>query len=182
MLRVASALLLTILGPAFAPAHAAPVDPHDPDTRRSLASPLRHVRGIGPAMNRAIAEGLRRSPTFADLVAQLDRSDVIVYAEPSRDLPLNVSARMLLLPALQPRYRYVRVQLRADMSMKDAVMLLGHELRHALELADAPDVRDEAALISLYRRIGDSYPGGHRYDTAAARETGRRVRSELVGS
>jgi hypothetical protein len=68
------------------------------------------------------------------------------------------------------------------MSIKDAVMLLGHELRHALELADAPDVRDAAALVSLYRRIGDSYSDGHRYDTAAARETGRRVRSELVGS
>jgi len=181
MLRVASALLLTIMAPALVMARAAGVDPNDPAERLRLASPMRHVRGIGSGMNRVIAEGSARSQTFRDLVARLNHSDVIVYAEQVHDMPMNISARMLFLPSTQPRFRYVRVQIRAGQSMKEAVALLGHELRHALELADAPEVRDEAALVSLYRRIGESYPSGHRYDTAAARETGRRVRSELVG-
>jgi hypothetical protein len=182
MLRAVSALLLTIVVPALATVRAGAVDPNDPQERRLLASPLRHVRGVGGGMNSVIAEGIARSQTFRDLVARLNRADVIVYAEQAHDLPMSISARMLLLPSAQPRFRYVRVQIRAGRSVKEAVALLGHELRHAVELADAPDVRDEAALVLLYRRIGESYPGGHRYDTAAAREAGRRVRSELVGS
>jgi hypothetical protein len=181
MPRIVYALLLTLLAPAPATARAGAADPHDP-ARRLQRSPLRHVRGVGPLMDAVIAEGRARSQTFADLVARLDRTDIIVYAEPAHDLPRAISARMLLLPVRQPRYRYVRIQIRAEASQQEAVALLAHELRHAVELADAPDVRDQASLVALYERIGEAHPGGHRYDTAAARETGRRVRAELVGS
>jgi hypothetical protein len=157
-------------------------EPHDPGRRALLLSPLRHVRGVGSVMDGVIAEGAARSRTFADLLARLNRSDVFVYVEASRDLPSALSARLLFLAPLAPAYRYVRVQIRAGRPIDEAVALVAHELRHALELAEASDVRDQAALIRLYERIGESGRGLHRYDTAAARDTGRRVREELVGS
>ena len=54
-------------------------------------------------------------------------------------------------------------------------------LEHALEVAAAPDVRDQRGLTALYQRIGE--PGGriHSYDTRAAQNTGRRVKRELLG-
>ena len=60
--------------------------------------------------------------------------------------------------------------------------MLGHELRHALELADAPWVMDDAAVVSLYREIG--YASCARptpcYDTQEAVAAGRRVLAELA--
>ena len=64
--------------------------------------------------------------------------------------------------------------------------LLAHELQHAVEIADAPEVVDEASLKELYRRLGaDSGPGAFNgsvwFETQGAIDTGRRVYSELVG-
>ena len=61
------------------------------------------------------------------------------------------------------------------------IALVGHELRHALEVAESPDVRDEAGLIALYERIGHPSTGIHQYDTLAAQDAGRQVKAELKG-
>jgi hypothetical protein len=91
-----------------------------------------------------------------------------------------VAGRLLLLP-LANQQRYLRIQVRQDASPDDLIALMGHELRHALEVAESPDVRTQDALVELYERIGSAAPGGHRYDTIAAQNTGRRVRTELNG-
>jgi hypothetical protein len=62
---------------------------------------------------------------------------------------------------------------------KETIALIGHELRHAIEIAEAPDVFDQATMISLYERIGQRGSGLHRYDTLAAQNSGRRVKLEL---
>lgn len=144
-----------------------------------LTAPDRRVRTMNPRIQSLLAEGMRRSTTFARLISALNQTDVIVYLEPVVDLPTTVSGRLLLLP-LAGGQRYLRVQLRADMTPNETIALIGHELRHALEVADAQDVRDEASLIELYRRIGSPGGGMHTYDTAAAQTTGRVVRSELA--
>ena len=61
------------------------------------------------------------------------------------------------------------------------VPLLAHELQHALELAAAPDVRDQESCARLFARIG--WPAGpQRFETEAARVTEGRVRRELRGN
>ena len=72
------------------------------------------------------------------------------------------------------------MQIRADLSRREAIALIGHELQHALEIADATEVRDTTSLVRLYERIGHMSIGEHAYDTEAARDTGRVVRRELA--
>lgn len=110
----------------------------------------------------------------------LDQSDVIVYIETSRGLPSTLAGRMLIVagPANQ---RYLRIQVAASPRGVELIALVAHELQHALEVAASPQVRDEESLIGLYKAIGRRGRGEHRYDTMAAQDAGRPVRTELIG-
>jgi hypothetical protein len=144
-----------------------------------LESPLRHVRTTNPYVQRLLEKGVSRSPTFASLLARLNASDVIVYIEQTDAMPKTLEGRLLLMP-LANHQRYLRIQITRHGTANELIALLGHELRHAVEVADATDVRDEGALERLYQRIGMPSTGSHTYDTDAAQVTGRRVRKELV--
>jgi hypothetical protein len=145
-----------------------------------LNSPHRHVRTTDRYIQRLIAEGIDRSPTLHALVARLEATDVIVYIEPVTQLPPTIDGRLLLLP-YGGTQRYLRIQVTIGRSPTDVIALIGHELRHALEVAEARDVHDEKALIALYKRIADRASDAlHRYDTSAARLMGRRVQRELA--
>lgn len=53
--------------------------------------------------------------------------------------------------------------------------MLGHELRHAVELADAPHVAGEPAMVRLYEQIGferSGAQGARRFETRAAIDAG----------
>ena len=146
----------------------------------ALNEPLRRVRSVDPQIIALMRQGLRRSVTFADLVAAVNASDVIVYIERVNQLAPTIAGQLVIVPVPHEQ-RYVRVQIINHLSPEDTIALIGHELRHALEVAAAPEVRDRKGLMELYQRIGE--PGGqvHSYDTRAAQNTGRRVRSELAG-
>ncbi len=147
--------------------------------RAIMTAPDRHVRAVDGGMSSVIADGMRRSGTFAHLVLALNKSDVIVYIESGRVMPATIAGR-LLLAAGPDGYRYLRIQVSGFPRSNELIALVGHELRHALEVAESPDVRDEASLIALYERIGHSTIGAHHYDTAAAQDAGRKVKAELA--
>ena len=178
-----SVLLLTLIvngAPSDATA-SRPVTPFDKtDVRAMMTSDHRHLRAVDKRVSDAIADGLGRSATFANLVVALDRSDVIVYIETSRGVPSTLAGRMLIVagPASQ---RYLRIQISAAPRGIELIALIGHELQHALEVAASPDVRDEKSLIALYQAIGHGTRGQHKFDTIAAQDAGRRVRTELIG-
>jgi hypothetical protein len=183
MLRVQPGVLTIAIVLAFAhdAAPASVLAPLTPaQVHAVMTSPIRHVRGVGPAMTNVIAEGLRRSGTFAHLVLALNRSDVIVYIETGRGLPSTISGRLLLAAGPEGQ-RYLRIQVAGHPRSNELIALVGHELRHALEVAESPEVRDERTLIALYGRIGHPMGGLHQYDTSAAQDTGRQVRFELIG-
>lgn len=145
-----------------------------------LTSPHRHVRATDRYMQRLIADGIDRSPTLHALIARLEATDVIVYIEPVSDLPGTIAGRLVLLP-YGGTQRYLRVQIELGRPPSETIGLIGHELRHALEVAEAHDVHDQASLVALYRRIGDRTSESlHRYDTSAARWAGRRVQREMA--
>ena len=145
-----------------------------------LYSPERRVRSTDDRIRKMLEVGARRSSTFAGLLAAIERTDVIVYIQPASHMPSQLDGRLLLLPTSNNQ-RYLRIQVRGDLSRAELIPLIAHELRHALEVADEPSVRDQAAMIELYERIGEASTGPHAYDTAAARSTGKQVRSELAG-
>ena len=146
----------------------------------ALDAPTRHVRTTNKSMTRLLARGYRRSPTLAAIVTKLQHSDVFVYIEEVPRLPGALEGRLMMLPRAH-EHRYVRIQIALRGSPEDTIALLGHELRHALEVAEAPSVSDQAGLERLYARIGVS-GGAHQYDTVAAQETGRAVRKELLAA
>jgi len=178
-------LLSTIAIAAPTPKAATPAPAPDakvsPANYLLLHAPERRVRGADPRMQSLLAEGLHRSRTFAALVNQINRSDVIVYIESVMTLPKATMGRLAMMP-MRGDVRYLRVQIRADLSRAEGIALIGHELQHAIEIAGADDVRDTAALVRLYERIGHPSAGDHAYDTNAAQDTGRIVRRELAQS
>ena len=68
-------------------------------------------------------------------------------------LPKGTMGRLAMLPRAGD-FRYLRIQIRSDLTRRESISLIGHELQHALEIADAQEVRDSGALIRLYERIG----------------------------
>lgn len=150
------------------------------DIERLLTSPTRHVRALTPDTASLLAQGVRRSRTFAQLVARLERSDVIVQILPSSTLKPSVAGRLLLVPGRKVQ-RFVRIEIRMEGTTADLVSVLAHELRHAVEIADAPDVQDSDSLERLYRRIGHGGPSVDGFDTDAAIRAGRQVRAEIEG-
>jgi hypothetical protein len=179
-------VLLVLAAVASDPSHSAPA--HDRVVAASAAdsaaallrSEFRRVRAVDGQATRLLAEGVRRSPTFASLISAIQLTDVIVYVESRNNLPAKMGGR-LVLQAVTARERYVRVHVRANLRSSEGIEVVAHELRHVLEIAAEPSVVDEAGLVALYERIG--YPSlvDRGYDTDAAKRTGRAVRRELRG-
>jgi hypothetical protein len=143
-----------------------------------LESPLRHVRTESHTLRSYLRIGFEQSPTFASLLARLQRSDVIVYIEDVPRLPGAIEGRLIMPPPAHGT-RYLRIQVAQHGSSADMIALIGHELRHAVEVSDASTVVDDAGLAALYRRIGVDR-GNNLFDTAEAQEVGRRVLKELI--
>jgi hypothetical protein len=147
-----------------------------PDDRRP------HIRTTDQRLIRLVRDGVRTSETFRRLVDRLNRSDVIVYLECGRDTAW-VDGRLTFVSTVGG-YRYVHVRVARLPSADVQIALIGHELQHAVEIADAPDVVDSLSLAREYQRIGFMSPRptpGMSFDSDAAVEAGQRVLRELSG-
>jgi hypothetical protein len=142
-----------------------------------LESPTRHVRSTSRCVPALLRTGFAQSPTFARLLARLERSDVLVYIEEVPRLPGALEGRLLLQPTAHG-FRYLRIEIALGGSPSDKIALIGHELRHAVEVAEAASVVDELGLAALYRRIGVDH-GNNLFDTIEAQNTGRQIAREL---
>ena len=141
----------------------------------------------GPAVRagseraRALLEKtLLDSPTARALAVDLAATDVIVYLELTTSPRIARAATMFVIRTRE--CRFLRIALNASLSPWDLGPLLAHELRHALEIARAPEVRDRHDLRALYQRIGRVEADSTQFESAAALDTERIVRAELYGS
>jgi hypothetical protein len=143
---------------------------------------LDRVRGDSKDLQVLISSGVRRSPTISAIVDQLEASDLIVEVQCGLFKSSRQAGRTVLLSA-RPSVRYVLIELACPMVEAAALEILGHELRHALEIASAPWVVDEASVEKLYTQIGYSNcvktGGFSEFETADAIEAGERVHHEL---
>lgn len=136
----------------------------------------RALRPESAAVGTLLATGIQRSSTFRDLTGRLSGSDVIVYVRFSRcagDVP-----GCLFWASAAPGLRRVLIKLDPfGRSQEELTALLAHELRHALEVADAPEIRDLASFEKAF--AGHGWKGAHGFETAPAREITKRVTAEL---
>jgi hypothetical protein len=137
------------------------------------------IRQNDAVLDAMLARGRERSPTFRRLLARLGDSNLIVHVW--RSQRPNPGAGFTQFIVESGGYRFVRITINVAGVSDGAVALLGHELQHAVEIADDPAVRDEASYTGLYRAIG--YPSCLRrrcYDTEDAVNAGRRVLREML--
>jgi hypothetical protein len=149
---------------------------------RALAAPPPGVAGIRPLDQFACAvlrEGLLRSPTIRAQAAAIATSDLIVYLRSDWRRLSGDNGYLTFLTAA-PEVRFVQIHFSVPSMPDEAIEILGHELQHAIEVAQAPWVRDSAAFGRLYLQIGYAVdPSQHLWETAEARHAGLRVRQEL---
>jgi hypothetical protein len=140
-----------------------------------------HVRGE-QAMQRLIDQAARRSPAIQEWIDRLQELDVTVYVR-ARTLPqLELEGRVALLSTVGG-HRYLVIELACGRSELAQMATLGHELFHALEIAETPSVVNAETLADLYLRIGSKTTdsGGLRtFETEAATAAGLLARQQLL--
>jgi hypothetical protein len=119
-----------------------PAAPHDP-----------RVRTDDLALSALIRQATDQSATFRRLVAEIQATDGIVYVIRGRCGHYVRACLLLWMGAAGPN-RMLRVVVDSDRTDIDTMALLGHELRHALEVLAEPSVRTGAGMFNLYRRNG----------------------------
>jgi hypothetical protein len=135
------------------------------------------VRPLQPRGRQLVARGAQRSATFRHLLEQVAATDLIVYVDvnPFHDLRLEGALRFV---GTSDGVRYVIVWVRSTRFEDKVIATLAHELRHAVEVGGAPEVRSQRALARLYEAIGHSDHRGH-VESDAAQAVARRVAREL---
>jgi hypothetical protein len=138
-----------------------------------------HIRTNDARLMQLVQDGVRVSATFRRLVERLQQSDVVVYLEIGG---FGSSDGRLTFMSAVGGLRYVHIRVVRMASSGGQIALIGHELQHAVEIADSPDVVDSSSLARAYERIGYVNPravGGIAFDTDAAVDVGYRVLREL---
>jgi len=160
---------LALCGIARAGQAALPVEPK---------TTVAHLRAGDVKAAALLAAGAARSETFRGLVDAIEHSDLIVYVETR---PLRLPGQLQLLAAT-PVCRHLRVSVRIPGLDTDLIAWLAHELRHAVELAGAPEVTDQASLRRFYQRIGAGGRHDDKVESSAAQETWTKVLCEIRDS
>ena len=142
------------------------------------AQPVRAPRPLDPLAAETLEQALAGSPLVRDLVHQLEASNLVVHIESSRGLPAGINGTMRFVTS-RGGFRYVRIQVGADLRPEARAGILGHELQHACELA-ASDAHDMEAVRRVFQNTGH-HPGASLevFETRAAMQVERQVRAEL---
>jgi hypothetical protein len=142
-------------------------------------APGGRVRATQPWILAFINAGLARSATFRNLVAKLDASDVVVYVEPKLTRP-TLGGYLSHKIVVQGNHRYLRIAIDNRGSENRLVCLLAHELQHAVEVAETPEIRDADSFRRAFARFAvPSGCGEGCYETQRALEVERVVSGEL---
>jgi len=130
---------------------------------------------------RLVADGMARSAAIRGMVDRLERSDLVVYIRHRVFVESAIDGWIGMLSASAGR-RYVVIELACGRTWVDQLVTLGHELHHAVEIANQPSVVNARSLAAFYQRIGVRTSGlgtAERFETAGARETAMQVRREV---
>jgi hypothetical protein len=145
--------------------------------------PRRPIRTTDDRLRKLLDEGMRTSPTFRALVERLHASDVVVYLRCDRVSPRAADGRLTFLSSAGG-LRYVVVRMTHLQAPERQIAIIAHELRHAIEIADAPQIVDGPSLVREYKRIGYVSLGsklpGITFDSKAAVDAGIQVMRELM--
>ena len=135
------------------------------------------VRPEDASIRTLVAAGVERSPTFRDLKARLDASNVIVYIRVSQ-CPARLGACLAWASTSHGVRRLLVTLDRVGRSPDELTALLAHELQHANEVASAPDITDFASFQKSFESRGWKHGAG--LETGEAVQITRTVAAELA--
>ena len=138
------------------------------------------VRPLSAHAEKLLAEGMAGSATFRRMVNRIEASDVIVYVETRPDLRASVGGVMRFVTR-SASHRFLLIQVNIAQVRHVQIAMLGHELRHALEVVEQPGIRTSDDLYRYYRQQGVR-TGLGTLDSVAAQQAGYVVRHELRSS
>jgi hypothetical protein len=128
-----------------------------------------------------LSEGYNRSSSFRGLVDTLQHSNAIVLVQPGVCAGgLIRSCVVSVLSARGQRRVNIKVDTRTNHNM--LIATIAHELQHAVEIVEHPDVTDSESTLALYRLIGNGRCRdglSERCETTRALDTEERVLAEL---
>ena len=135
------------------------------------------VRSHNPVIASLIERAAVRSKTFRGLVEAIDASNGIVYVEEGQ-CGRHVVKSCVAAVTQTPTNRILVVKVDIRHADGELMGLIGHELRHAIEILSEPNVVDAVSMYFLYQRIGQlgTYTA---FETQAAVQAGNAVRSEV---
>ena len=146
-----------------------------PAVATNAITPMR-MRPLSDISRSVVKEALRRSPTITRLLSELQQLDVLVFFDINTAPVTDLGTTSVMANA--GGFRMVRVLINASLDPRRRIEVLGHELQHVLEIAQARSVVDDASLRSLYSRIGYQV-GLTSFETDQARQVELQVRREL---
>jgi hypothetical protein len=156
-------------------------DPAPQQCAARQAVPLQ-LRPLDCRLAVAIADGLTRSATFRQLVERVGALNGIVYIHLKPYV--NLQTKRVLDGGLSHSvttaggHRMLHVMVGAAQGDRP-IFILAHELQHAIEVLEAPDVSTEDAVDQLFERIGTQVYAG-AVETQAALDAERAVRREFA--
>ncbi len=145
----------------------------------SLMTPRNSVIPLSTSAASLLRDAIELSPGVNRLLRELGRSDVVVYVTNLKAGDRVGPRSYMSFLALDANRRYLLVRIdHWSVSPAERIALLGHELQHALEVAEAPEVRDAETMAGMFRRIG-SEVAFNTFETRGAREVAHLIRREL---
>ena len=137
------------------------------------------VRSTDGYFQTLIMDGYSRSERFRSLVDRLNQSDVVVYVEAHRRTDARYNGYLLADVRVGGQNRYLRIRLKARGARDIMVAVVAHELQHALEVAEAPNVRDADTFHAHFQRIDNGTCSISCYETTAEEQTEAAVLRDL---
>jgi hypothetical protein len=141
------------------------------------------VRTPSADLRALIDEGATRSDTLRNVLARLERGQWVVFIFPGQCPDQQLVACLTHTVGDYDGYRSLRILVDVGRQHYDGVLAsVAHELMHALEVVDAPEVIDAVTMRDFFRRIGRESVSSHRvtaYETSTAVTIGETVRHEL---
>jgi hypothetical protein len=134
------------------------------------------ARPVDSIAEHTLTLALQRSAVVRTLVDALERSNVVIHIQASRDLPFGIAGTTRFVVA-RGGYRYLRITIAATLPEESRMAVLAHELQHANEIAGSP-ASDVKSLERLFQQCG--MKDGNYYETRAAQHIEKLVRAELL--
>jgi len=141
-----------------------------------------HVRILDCPLAMAVARAAQRSAVLNDLLQRVQRTNGLIYITPPP--PAGTATRLLggfsHAVSLAGSHRILRIFVSGKLD--DASMaIVGHELRHALEVLELSTAGTETEVDALFDQIGWR-TSGRTGETQAALDAGYAVARELRAS